>query len=69
MYHILPYAVWYSLTINMHQGCLDCKGADGTSRRAKRIAESPGLVKPDDADAPNIIPEPPPDSSQRARER
>jgi hypothetical protein len=53
----------YPNIINMHQGHLDCKGADGTSRCVTHISESPGLVKPDIAGALKISPEPPPASS------
>lgn len=55
-------AIGCIVNFNMHQGYLDRKGADGTSRFAERLSESPELVKPDDADAPKISPEPPPDS-------
>lgn len=50
------------VNFNTHQGYPGCNGADGTSRFAERISESPGLVKPDDAGAPKINPEPPPNS-------
>jgi len=34
-------------------------GHEGTSRSQRLVAESPGLVQPDQACSPNIIPEPP----------
>lgn len=52
----------HRININMYQGYLDCKGTDGTSTCVARFSESPGLVRPDNAGAPKISPEPSPDS-------